>query len=74
MLVDDHHDREATGNAGRRPAPGSEMKLTAWGDSPAVAYDRQLWAELASLWFLVDETNALTMVRLVAEKHSRPTH
>jgi hypothetical protein len=44
MLVDDHHDREATGNAGC-PAPGSEMELTTWGDSPGVASDRQLWAE-----------------------------
>lgn len=37
------------------------MHLDAWDTSTKVAYDRQLWAELASLRFVLDSYNVLIM-------------
>lgn len=37
------------------------MHLDAWDESTKVTYDRQLWAELTSLRFVLDSYNVLIM-------------
>jgi DNA replication protein DnaC len=63
LLADEvaRRDREATLRRAKAAHLDPQMQLQAWDDSTEVTYDKQLWAELRSLRFLVDAYDVLIM-------------
>ena len=54
-------DRESATRRAKAAHLDPAMQLQACGDTAAVAFDQQLWAEVTSLRFLADAYNVLVM-------------
>lgn len=63
LLADEvaRRDRQATQLRAKTAQLDPAMHLDAWDESTKVSFDRQLWAELTSLRFVMDSYNVLIM-------------